>query len=762
MDSLRILSGFLIVLFFMTSFQAFSQQTPVQRSVLLSAQTEETSSTIQLNWEEDLSASYYKVYRKSPDANSWGTPLAVLPATAISYLDQTVGVGEAYEYAVFKKEFDQVVDTVCVSPGADLKFTVTDMYGIGLCCSFGFGSFAVEACDSTYASGDDFGFTTSSTFSVCDNGDSCVNLIVRINPDLFPNSTSWILEDNQSGAIVARSGEVGEFIDLRPAYGYMLSGMKVPPIEERGTLLLLLEDRLEAPLIAEIIRLELDLVTDGWKVLRRTVNAQDEVTDVRALIQDLAQQNTDLEALFILGHVPVPYSGDIYPDTHTEHRGAWAADTYYGELNGNWTDDRINRATAFFAYNHNIPGDGKFDQDSIPSKMELQVGRVDFHNMPAFADNDIELTRKYLQKNHLFRNGGISAQRRGLIDDNFGVAFGGPAASGWRNFSVMFGPENIDELDFFSTLRNESYLWSYGCGPGTHISSQGVGSTDEYAADSLLTIFSMNFGSQFGDWDNVNNYLRAPLASGLTLTNCWAGNPPWNLHHMALGYHIGHSARLTQNSADGLYLNGPQLVHTALMGDPSLRMHVVRPVDVLLTNSTGQTVELRWPASSEVEIAGYHIYRASSLTGDFERITTTALTSTEYVDTDPLDGNNVYMLRVMKLETSASGSYYNLSQGRVDSLEFERLVGLNPLPENVIRLHPNPSKGDLQLSFDRLPSGEYRWRVLSVSGKHLLEKTGRHSSRTESIDLRTLPEGIYIFEYLNEGISQSQKIVIQR
>jgi len=756
------LIGLLVLFSCLTPFQAFSQQTPLQRSVLLSAQTQESPTTIQLNWEEDLTASYYKVYRKKPDSTSWGIPLAVLPANSTFYLDQTVEIGETYEYAVFKKEFDQVIDTICVAPGAELKFTVTDMYGIGLCCSFGFGSFEVEACDSVYASGDDFGWTTSSVFSVCDNGDSCVNVIVRISPDLFPNSTSWILEDNQSGQMIARSGEVGEYIDLRPAYGYMLSGIKVPPIEKRGTLLLLVEDRLEAPLTAEIIRLELDLITDGWKVIRRSVNAQDPVTAVRSLIQGIDQQSPDLEALFILGHVPVPYSGDIYPDTHTEHRGAWAADTYYGELNGNWTDDRIDRSTAFFAYNHNVPGDGKFDQDSIPSAMELQVGRVDFHNMPAFADNDIELTRKYLQKNHLFRNGGIAVQRRALIDDNFGVAFGAPAASGWRNFSVMFGPENIDELDFFTTLRNENYLWSYGCGPGTHISSAGVGSTDEYAADSLLTVFSMNFGSQFGDWDNVNNYLRAPLASGLTLTNCWAGNPPWSLHHMALGHHIGHSARLTQNSADGVYLNGPQLVHTALMGDPSLRMHTVRPVDVLLTNSTGQAVELRWPASSEPNIAGYHIYRASSLRGDFERITTTAVTATEYVDTNPLDSNNVYMLRVMKLETSASGSYYNLSQGRVDSLEFERIVGLGQLPENVIRLHPNPTNGKLQLSFDRPPSGDYRWRILSVSGQLLQEKTDRHSGSTESIDLTALPEGIYIFEYRSEGISQSKKIIIQR
>mgnify|MGYP000013517969 CR=1 FL=1 len=30
----------------------------------------------------------------------------------------------------------------------------------------------------------------------------------------------------------------------------------------------------------------------------------------------------------------MPYSGNIYPDGHTDHRGAWPADTYYGDIDG--------------------------------------------------------------------------------------------------------------------------------------------------------------------------------------------------------------------------------------------------------------------------------------------------------------------------------------------------------------------------------------------------------------------------------------------
>ena len=56
----------------------------------------------------------------------------------------------------------------------------------------------------------------------------------------------------------------------------------------------------------------------------------------------------------------------------------------------------------------NIPGDGKYDQSAIPGRMDLQVGRVDFFNMTAFAPSGLyegDLLRRYLNKDHDFRNG---------------------------------------------------------------------------------------------------------------------------------------------------------------------------------------------------------------------------------------------------------------------------------------------------------------------------------------------------------------------
>ena len=117
--------------------------------------------------------------------------------------------------------------------------------------------------------------------------------------------------------------------------------------------------------------------------------------------------------------------------------------------------------------NVNVPGDGKFDQSIIPSGVTLEVGRVDFANLPSFSLSEGELLRQYLNKDHYFRHKFVTTQRRGLIDDNFGT-FGGEAfaADGWRNFAPFFGASNIVSGDWFTTLASQSYLWGYGCGGG--------------------------------------------------------------------------------------------------------------------------------------------------------------------------------------------------------------------------------------------------------------------------------------------------------
>ena len=751
----------LFLLFCLYCF-ALSAQTAKERSVEVSATIIMSPPSINFSWPEDPSATQYTVYRKTLEAKEWGTAIDVLPGTATSYSDLNIEIGEGYEYAFFKKEFDVVNQTICVDAGTELTFTINDMYDIGLCCSFGFGYYNIEACGEVQAHGNSFGTQAVHDFTACDDGNACTEITVTIAPDMFPNSTSWVLTNSQTGEELGTSGAVGAHIIERPKYGFIYAGIELPAQEDRGTMLLLIDDAYLTPLSAEIDRLELDLIKDGWRVKRRDVNQSDAVADVKAVVQDVYASTSDLKALFILGHVPVPYSGYIVPDTHKEnHEGAWAADTYYGELTGTWTDNVVNITTpaALPMRNQNVPGDGKLDQDSIPTAMELQVGRVDLSTLNYFDDDEFELTRRYLNKNHLFKTGQIAVERRALVDDNFGQQFAAPAASGWRNFAPMFGAANVEELDYFTTMTNSAYLWSYGCGGGSHVSAGGIGNTQDFANDSLLTVFTMLFGSQFGDWDNSNNFLRAPLAQGLTLTNCWAGSPPYTFHHMAMGYPIGYSLIRSQNSTGSVYQNGPQLVHTALMGDPSLRMHPVKiPTEfTALGNQEEETISLNWTAPVDETVAGYYIYRSNDLYGTFERINEDPVVSTSYLDMNPLQGENIYMVKTLKLETSGSGTYYNLSLGTI--AETNIVLSTNDLSTSI-KLYPNPTSGKLFLELEDINSGDVQISLRSLTGEIIQKNTYPAKQEKRLLDFTAVADGVYLLHVQMGEKTGLKKVVI--
>ncbi|MDQ3016459.1 MAG: T9SS type A sorting domain-containing protein [Bacteroidota bacterium] len=450
--------------------------------------------------------------------------------------------------------------------------------------------------------------------------------------------------------------------------GYINSGIKIPLIEKRGNVILLIDSTFADALTIEIDRLEEDFEGDGWKMIRHVVPRSMKVNIVKMLIQDSYSQNPlSTKTVLILGRVPVPYSGEINVDGHGDHTGAYPADVYYADVNGVWTDNAINNTTAGDPRNHNVPEDGKFDQGLIPSDVELQIGRVDFYNMPSIGLTEEEMLRNYLDKDHEYRHKIFHPVHRALVDDNFGYFSGEAfAASGYKNAAPLVGKDNVITGEYFPTLNDSSYLWSYGCGGGWYQGAGGVGTTNDFAIGNVQTVFTMLFGSYFGDWDTPDNFLRAPLAKGRALTNVWSGRPHWQFHHMGLGEHIGYDVRLSQNNNGIYFFNfGARLVHMAFMGDPTLRNDIVAPVSHVIAQANGSQVDVTWTASPE-SVIGYHIYRRLNEEA-YMRLNTAPLTSTSFNDTCVVPGTYNYMVRALILQTSPSGTYYNMSQGIADS-----------------------------------------------------------------------------------------------
>ena len=451
--------------------------------------------------------------------------------------------------------------------------------------------------------------------------------------------------------------------------GYVYAGVAVPAIEDRGTVVLLVADTHAAYLAPELAQLVSDLRGDGWQVLRHDVAPTLPPPQVKALIvADYQAAPAAVNTVFIVGHVAVPYAGDLNPDEHPDHQGAWPADVYYGTLTSTWTDTQVNNAAATRPENQNVPGDGKFDQSDTPTPPALAVGRVDLSNLPAYALPERELLRQYLRRDHDFRHRAFAVAERGLVDDHFGLFYDSGEAfvnNGWRNFAPLVGEANTNDLPYRATLATADYLLAYACGPGYYDRAGGVGTTADLAAQPVKAVFNMLFGSYFGDWDNENNFLRAPLASsGYALTSCWAGRPNWQLHHLGLGETVGYATFISQTRPT-LYERstfGGGQVHVALMGDPTLRLHTLAPPTAATATASAGQAALSWTASPE-PVAGYYVYRAASPDGPFVRLSPQPVPGTTFADAAPLAAPATYLVRAVALKTSPSGSYYNLSQG---------------------------------------------------------------------------------------------------
>lgn len=452
--------------------------------------------------------------------------------------------------------------------------------------------------------------------------------------------------------------------------GFIAAGIEIAPRHYQGRLLILVMESLAEEIRPDLMEYCLEVKKSGWSVDILEVGEFDGVEEVKQAIVNHYGFHTDLRSVLLLGNIPVPYSGDMAPDGHVpDHRGAWPADTYYGDMTGNWTDVSVNIAVADRPENHNLPGDGKFDQNFIPSSLELEVGRVDLSRLPAFGVSEAELTQQYLRKNISYRRGKIPTQMRGIVQNNFGSFQEGFGQSGLKNFGNLLGADAVQYGNYRSALNDQPWMWSYGCGAGTYTSAGGIINTQQLASDSLQTIFTMLFGSYFGDWDNSNNLLRGALASGTVLTNVWAGRPVYVFHPMGMGESVGFSVRKTQNAIPGEYfMNFARSTYMALMGDPTLNMYPIGADADLVLSEKEHCIELSWDYDGD-DFRPFYLYKKSSGSQEYTLINEEPITEKSYCD-PCLKADSVYhyMIREVRLVESSGGSFYHLAQGTMDTI----------------------------------------------------------------------------------------------
>lgn len=462
------------------------------------------------------------------------------------------------------------------------------------------------------------------------------------------------------------------------AYGYAHANFFKPVVDQRGKILVFIDSTTADQLGADLVTFKNDLRGEGWQPVPFKTGPFTSVQWVKNQI--VTAYNADpnqVKAILLMGNVPVPYAGSNAWDTKPDHIGAWPCDAYYGDVNGLWTDNAVNIPNTARLANRNVPGDGKFDQNTLPSAVEIPVGRLDFRRLSAatFGLAPVELLRRYLAKNHLWRSGEYLVPNRAVVDDHLGWSGGEAfAANGYRNAIPLVGENNVTSGDFLNAQRS---LMAYGAGTnGTYSSADGIGTAVNFANDSVRTVFASLYGDYFGDWDfETNPLLPALLASkGGVLAVNWAGRPQWMEQGLATGETMGFCLKETQNAQFNTAYgqsNGESGTHIALLGDPTLRAKIVAPASNLSVVSNCSKVNLHWTASPDPEVLAYLIYRSFSQDGPYERVTPDLLFQTSWEDLSPVADTLFYSVRAVKLEvTPGGGAFYNSSTGPPKSVVF--------------------------------------------------------------------------------------------
>lgn len=566
---------------------------------------------------------------------------------------------------------------------------------------------------------------------------------------------------NQREYLIAKSQN-----NQTQALGYIWVGNKYRPNFKKGHLILLIDSTLNSNLYSEVNTYKIDLIASGWKITTIVAKKSSSPEKIKEQIKTVYDNsNPKPRSIFILGHVPVPYSGyfsatgsRVPPDGHIEgsgnHTGAWPADLYYGDFTGFWTDYIVECTTGQSSRLYNIPKDGKFDQSTVPGYVELEIGRADFSNLTAFSENEIELTRDYLNRLHEFKLGKMHFAPRALIDDNFTNL--NLASTGYQNFPCFVGLDSVfTTRDYFTSQNAESYLWSYGCGAGSFTSCNGIGTTSNFVSSkgNFKNAFTLLAGSFFGDWDVNNNLMRSSLASG-SLATAWGGIPKWYFHHMGLGKHIGYAAKLTQNNEDE-YFNGQfnqssKGVFIALLGDPTLPMLPVNSVENVKVQSVNGNVKISWNHAKKRGV--YYVYRIDTMNFKYELINQGCggvSTTTDSFIVDECNfksGKYLYGVGNEILEQTGSGTYFNHSMLALSEIQHTNDVKKQAIE---ISLSPNPSKGLVKLNSSKTFVLE-TVKVYNSIGSLIIELNSKDvlslNSNEYSIDLGGQPEGLYFIQ----------------
>ena len=462
-----------------------------------------------------------------------------------------------------------------------------------------------------------------------------------------------------------------------------------PPKHNKGKVLLLVDQTHWKTLEDDLNQFREDLQVDGWEVVMtkapRHVDSRwkpnvRRIAEVKELIQEhLGVPVKGLKMAIMIGHVAVPYSGYIALDGHArpgdDHRGAWSCDAYYGDIDGVWHDGAVDHVNRTHAPATNVPGDGKFDENHLPTRLEIAIGRIDFANLPSLNSGVLqkrsvrksrmegELIKQYLKKNHSFRFGELRFEPEAVIKshlpNSMNLSFNKSAIG---NASKWYGhvPGKIRTGDGF--LDAGRSLWAFMAGrSGSASFASGVRRTRDFNEPdkSPRSAFLVLYSSWHGDWNVQDAFLRACLApanGGLAAMSDLVG--PWHLQSLGRGECLGFAYLQSANQRPK---NATRAL--AIMGDPTLGNYFTSPVNELKMSLADTTRQLSWRLPKLNEPEGVYVYRFERDQNRYVLLDRLSATTNHWTLPEDTPRGQRFMVRVAQWIHSASGVFAHLSPG---------------------------------------------------------------------------------------------------
>jgi len=618
--------------------------------------------------------------------------------------------------------------------------------------------------------------------------DQDVTAVYRRN--IYGNGSDWVLQVSglPAGTISwtdsnVQEGDLWEYQIRRTqasgdALGYVAGSYYFDQSDYRGQMILAISDDLIETLPDHINRLKKDLTADGWFVNELIISNGgnsfdygDQVIDVKNAITniyDSAPTDDKPMVLTILGNVPLPRSGQGLqpPDGHIEASGARGSDVYYADIDGLFSDiatyDVPEQNDPILK---NYPGDFKWDQDVIPSELEMAFGRINFHRS---VDGNVlaeeQAMRQYLDRLHDFRYV-TSGTKLGTRSAFYANGYSNSTDASYRSLPALSGGSDIMD----SGISNESghCEWVKNNGPFLwYMQNQFVPQLTEWETHGMDALVYSSDQSYWGYGDLPNNGSNSGWSSAAIRrilsydnSNClialWTTSAINVFHQAGVGEPLGYACKqIMDHNEQNQKLekvhqewDTPEWwnrTHFNFFGDPTLRLYQTFPPSDLALG-TEAPLSLEWTPSIDPNIIGYHVYKSDSELGKYVKLTLDPITDTNYNDPSFIEGE-WYMVRAVANQTTGSGIFLNPSHGIF--VEGRTIVSAEDVIMNFkVSIFPNPTSDYVRVTSDVIPE---RIEIVDVLGKTILQKNDGLQFSTE-INVSDLPASNYFIKIFTEA-----------